>query len=468
LPGPYTLAAGKVGFTRLEYGQSTPFGLANRLSLGEGEVIGNVDFTLNRTGVIRGVVVDESAYDTAGATVRIYRFHYVSGRKRLSSVSNVKPVETNNRGEFVVTDVPPGDYVVAATMPGAFTEFGNVLLGYGQSYAPGTLAAEQAQIVSVLAARDSFARIRLRPVRVVHVSGSVKTSDGRPAQGVARLNGGSAEAPLQVAAIDTDGSFGFDVAVPPGEYELLVSTGGPVVSSAPVEMLKTRLTIGSGKLTELALVTEPGGTIGGNVVSETGVPVTGVPIRVFTYQINSQGEASIGAMSVPVNDRGHFELRDVFWKNVIVTDVNPQSGWQVRGIYFNRQDITDSGLTVRSGQRVEPVSIVLTRNITKIDGQVQDCNGRAMKDCAVFVFADNSEKWRDPLGRYVAVSRPESGGHYSVEGLPSGLYRILALTSAAADQGTDPNMLERLRRQAELVQLSETGRHLVDLKVQSR
>src|SRR5882762_9279728 len=143
--GRYQLRATRGGYVEVAYGQRRPFERGRPLELGEGAVLQNVDFALPPGAVVTGRVVDETGEAFPHVSVSLARRRYVDGERRLVAVSGNS---TDDRGEFRMFGVPPGDYVMIAT-------FGEMELGardrvrYVPTYYPGTPIASEAQRVTV-------------------------------------------------------------------------------------------------------------------------------------------------------------------------------------------------------------------------------------------------------------------------------------------------------------------------------
>jgi len=81
--GRYTITVSKTGFITLSYGQRRPLQAGTPLQLGDGEQLKGVDFRLPRGGAIAGRIVDEDGEPVPGASVRVQRYQYQQGERRL-------------------------------------------------------------------------------------------------------------------------------------------------------------------------------------------------------------------------------------------------------------------------------------------------------------------------------------------------------------------------------------------------
>ncbi len=100
-------------------GQSRPNGPTQPIHLDPGQRITDFKIRLWKYGVIAGVVLDEAGEPAVGVTVRTLRRTLTTGRPRLTPVGND---QTDDRGEYRIAQLAPGDYVVSipqtqVTMP---------------------------------------------------------------------------------------------------------------------------------------------------------------------------------------------------------------------------------------------------------------------------------------------------------------------------------------------------------------
>jgi hypothetical protein len=88
-------------------------------------VLTSISFAQKTTGTIRGTVTDPSDAVLSGATVTVTN----------SSTGLTRTVTTNASGEYVVADLPPGNYNISFTAAG-FKEFTsqNVVLSVASTY----------------------------------------------------------------------------------------------------------------------------------------------------------------------------------------------------------------------------------------------------------------------------------------------------------------------------------------------
>ena len=114
--GRYTLTVSKSGFVALSYGQRRPLQAGTPLQLADGQQLKDIDFQLPRGSVIGGRVLDEDGDAMPGVTVRVMRYQYLQGERRLTPAGNG---QTDDKGQYRVWGLMPGDYYVNAVARGA-------------------------------------------------------------------------------------------------------------------------------------------------------------------------------------------------------------------------------------------------------------------------------------------------------------------------------------------------------------
>jgi len=223
--GTYTVSASKAGLVQSSYGEARPYGVGTPISLTEGQKF-STPFKLLRGAVITGVLRDGGrpvVQTTVNATpVRIVNGARVPGTARFNSA------QTDDRGEYRIYGLPPGDYLVAASprlagnaeirpvteaeiqwatqqlqqtaatagAPASTPSFGGSAeppppaqpLGYSPVYFPGTSDPAAAAMVTVAAGQERTGiDFSVTYVPTARIEGLVLDRDGAPATG-AQIN----------------------------------------------------------------------------------------------------------------------------------------------------------------------------------------------------------------------------------------------------------------------------------------
>lgn len=207
--GRYQLKASRGGYVEVAYGQRRPFERGRPLELAEGAVLQNIDFALPPGGLVTGRVVDEAGEAVANVSVSLARHQYIDGARRLVDQDGRY---TDDRGEFRIFGVPPGDYVIVAKFHE--TDLGSRdRMRYVPTYYPGSPHASAAQRITVGVGQEvpgiiiALVRATTATIRGV-VRGSGDASAGPFTFVSAREIGGpQAYGHMAMAVTAGDGSF---------------------------------------------------------------------------------------------------------------------------------------------------------------------------------------------------------------------------------------------------------------------
>jgi len=109
--GQYRLNATKDGYVSAEYGQRGPNGSGVAITLTAQQHATDIRIGMTLTGAIGGRIVNRYGEPVGNANVQALRYTYQDGRRVLNSVQAVR---TNDRGEYRLFWMTPGQYIVSA------------------------------------------------------------------------------------------------------------------------------------------------------------------------------------------------------------------------------------------------------------------------------------------------------------------------------------------------------------------
>lgn len=506
--GSYTVNASKSGYVSVNYGQKRPFEPGRPIELVDGQAVDNADITMPRGSVIAGRIMDEFGEPVADTTVTALRSTWVNGKKRLQPAG--RTATTNDLGQYRIYGLPPGDYFVSATLRGGMQEVMMVeaamtlrtavssaapadgpTSGYAPTYYPGTPNGSEAQKLTLAVGQETQnTDFALMPVRLVKVSGSVVTSDGRPSEGVivnatprnsndalAGLLGGAS------ARTDKNGNFTL-TGIAPGDYTLnaranqVISSGGDgnrMVftmtrtmggdGDGSQEFGSTPLSVSADDMSNVIIVTSKGATATGRVVWEGGSKPASSPLRISAAALDQDGPLAMLGGSSSVTPEDTFEIKGLGGPRLFRV-MNIPAGWVLKAVRYNGADITDTGVDIRSSEPVAGIEVVLTARTTEVNGGAKAGSGPAA-DYTVVIFSDDPEKWRVPMSRHIMTARPNQQGRFQLKNLPAGSYYAVAVDYIAQGDWNDPDVLERLKGKATRFTLNEGDVKTLDLDLES-
>jgi hypothetical protein len=187
-PGSYRLRSFREGYVDGEYGAASPQDVGAVLDVASGEVRRDIVVSMSPTAVISGALRDQYGEPYVNARVEALQYRY-EGPDRI--LRTVETTTTNDRGEYRLFWLAPGEYVVRAAPPGAAGEGMNMIhlsgpngvervirrvvvganftIGAGVSPPPGGDAEVRTAIVENAVARGAGSVYGADPVRLVPV-----------------------------------------------------------------------------------------------------------------------------------------------------------------------------------------------------------------------------------------------------------------------------------------------------------
>lgn len=457
----YRVTATKPGYLALDYGQHRPLERGVELRLTDGQVLQDIDVTLPSGGAIAGRITDENGDPLEGVGLRLLQFAYRGGRKGLFPVSGVRPRVTDDRGQYRLFDIPPGDYVVVAVPTPGNPRFqpAKNQIGYAPTYYPGTPTPADAQRVNVGLSQTSpgvdFALAAAAPARISGsaVDSASKPLDGRGSQVALATSDRWGGLSVAMRAEIVSGRFAF-TNVAPGEYVLQAIGPRPPDSRGEGEFAATRIAINGQDIDDIVLQTSAGSRAAGRVRLDDGSTRVNPRDVVLVF-------APVDLEQAPSNEQFLHRWRPENDGTFVMSGLNgprrlrllsaPPS-WIIRSATADGVDVTDDVITFgRPQQSIANLEIVLTARTSTISGAVADARGREVADYTAIAFSTDPRRWY-PESRFVKFARPTTDGTFLISGLPGGEYYVAAVDWMQGDELSgewqSPEFLETISRDA--------------------
>ena len=428
-PGVYSVMvrSSPAGFVRPIASQSVP--------IKEGEA-GSQTIRLLRGGAIMGRIVDEAGDPLSRVSVRAVAKDAGNGMPRFAGAG--MPANTDDRGQFRIFDLPPGDYYVSATLfmqsmgDPAVAQRAEPKIGYLPTFYPGAPALDGAQAVGVKSGQETagidFGMLRGRLGRI---SGTALDSNGAPFPtrgGSIMLSPRSREmaASGRGASLRPDGTFVIPD-VPPGDYYVSASlydtagaTGGGAVSTREGAFVPVTVT---GDEVVVDIRTNRGATLSGRIVREGPMPPP--PVMPGTTPRMPPPQAmrvSVGvrpptgaSMSPGTFDPGkseYFDADNTFQikgaRGSVMITASSGVG-VVKSIRRGAKDLLAVPLELTGTEEIDDIEIVLTTDTGSLTGTVTDRRGQPAAGAWVLVFPDDPEAL-EPALRHRDAGDDHGGG----------------------------------------------------------
>ena len=474
--GRYQLTAAKGGFVTLQHGQRRPLEPGRPLVLANGQTLADVNFTLPRGSVITGRVLDPFGDTVTGASVQVHAYRYVNGRRQLTMVASGAP--TDDRGQFRIFGLLPGEYYVSAGPPGELLSamsalasgggMGTVLSaaqatsGYTRTFYPATPSAASAQPVRVGVGQEAPPlTIELYAGSAATVSGVVLTPDGRPANASVMLRPKGSD-PMQFLSNGTmgmalNGAFKIPNVVP-GDYTIEAMIVDPLAKPMRMTFGMTNVVV-AGDVSDVVIHASPGITVRGRIAFGNGETAGTLQRSQVRLAATADNPSIGGAAQATVREDWTFEISGLTGARTV--RANPPAPWTLSRVMRGSADITDA---VVEFSETDELTIVLTQRATEATGMVSDSRGAATSDWVVLWFADDRARWT-PQTRFIRTTRPEPDGRYRIRGLPPATYLVIAVQYLEPGEELDPERLEQFRRDAIRVELRDAESRTLDLKL---
>jgi protocatechuate 3,4-dioxygenase beta subunit len=469
-PGTYRVRAVRSGYVAAEYGQRLPSQPGQTVEVRAGRVVDRIDIALPRGAVLAGRIVDETGEPFPGVQMGVLELRFTAGRR----VPFPGPgATTDDLGEFRITGLRPGTYYLMATTTETWLDDKRQPRGFAATYFPGG-SEDNAQTITVGAAQErTDLDFTMLVSRAARISGVVYTSSGAPAAAQPVLlareyPGASVISTVGARNIPAkpDGSFEFQN-VPPGHY-LLQSRAGQSLSGQD-EVAALHLDVTGEDLDRLVLRRQTGSSVSGTISTDDGTapdfPATRLRMEPVATDPDRRLPTSIYLPLRNVKPDWTFAIPNIAGPHLFRVTGLPD-GWMVKTVRILDQDVTDVPTEVPVGRKdIDGVEVILTRQTGTVSGTVVDRDGAPVPDVTVVVFADDRDRWG--LGsRFVRTALPDTGGRFTITGLPGGTYRAFASATAVEGQWEDVEFLAEAHADATRLTVTEGSAQTVTLRVE--
>ena len=455
-PGTYYLSASRRGFIRAQYGARRPGSPGTTLALERGQSIRDLVIRMVPQAVITGRVVDEDGDPVAHAEVQSRRYDRKGGKRQFRWGSGDN---TNDLGEYRISGVAPGRYLVSATIPPspetpvALSAAETVPRVYAQTYYPATIDPANATALEVAAgAQLRGVDVMLVKTRAVSVKGRVYPAPGRETQGVEiQLRVRNSDGMSQEMSIMADAQSNFALhRVLPGSYVLSAVWHGKQMLTARQE-----IEVGEAGVDDVVLTGTPGLELSGRISIEG--------------QSEAPSEARIALVSGEerwgeggeVKDDGSFKFPNVAPDQYKVQVFGLPETHFVKAVQFAGRDVLDSGLDLTRNSS-GPIEIVVSSNGGQVTGSVADVGEKPVTAALVALVPDG--KRRDETRFYKQASTDQQG-RFSIKGITPGEYKLFTLEDVEYGAYEDPEFLKPIESKGVPVTIREGSRETLKLKV---
>ena len=459
-PGRYKLHASCDGYQQAWFGAPTPRHAAGVITLHPGER--RQDFTLRliMLGTISGVVLDQDGDPVDGAIVSFWTPWFPRGKPGFAQHGSVS---TNDRGEYRMSSLTPGSYLVmvncrgrqvqriqpesvASAQPiGQPAQFQLAVQYFSSAERPA-----EASLLTVVAGKEIAGidfHLTARAATTLH--GNVVPPPDLPADAFIQIATMSLNMPNQ------DGFTFYAGAAPPnheftispilpGEYLLVANV---TVGSRPYRGVQ-RVLINADGENRATLKLEPGIDLVGTVKIEGQKLEPGTRVLLlsgdgFPY-FHEQPQAQVKA-------DGTFVLQGVV-PGIWDIDVQPiPDGGYIKSMRLGRQDVLTEEMVISSDTK-DQLNIVVSTYGGILEGDVKTESGESAGP--VHVLAAPDGEFSNVLSFY-SVANSDEKGHFKLKHLTPGRFKLYAFEVLDYCAWCDPDFLKLFVAQGKPVQITE-------------
>jgi carboxypeptidase family protein len=434
--------------------------------------------------IVGGRIYDANGQVMSNANVQIFTVAYAFGHAVLAPL--VAKV-TDDRGEYRLFWVPPGDYYLAVTprppapSPGVPASALTV-----KTFYPGVTDIAQARMVSIRGGEDMGGMdIAIRNARAFKVSGQISSLLPPPAPpqlGAPGVNGavlmllnrdpaapddGGTRAAGTVPLLPTTGQFEL-ANVLPGAYELFARVSDPSVASTGAPAFawgRARFEVRDNDVSNISITVPPSVEVRGTAAANGSakIPpntrVTLLPgdatVKHPAYQLvftRSGLVAPDGTFSVPAVLEGHYRVAGVagLGPDLYLADVRQGA-----------MSVFDLGFAV-STRSNDPIQVVIASGAGTVEGVVRESASKGFPGATVVLVPEASK--RENLALYFPATS-DATGRFVIRGVPPGDYKLFAWESIRPFSYQNAGFLAKHEERGRIVHVGQGGTENAELNV---
>lgn len=426
--GKYDLVASRKGYVTSSYQQHAG-GINTAIVTGNGLISTGLLFQLDPLARISGTIQEDSGDPVPAAQVRLFQRDIYRGTGRMVVV---RGDNADSMGNFEISGLPPGDYVLCVVgapwytlpkrsfpgmqLPAEENGLARLNMLYAPTCYPDTINPGEAQPITVAAGEQVPLNITLHPVPAIHMSMPVPAkADGQPIISPPQVNtdifGTTQFIPAQVSFTreDPNGPYTADIELPPGQYEL----NFPGQNGDPGRHMNIDTEGGSSTLTMTA--PDPDQTATGTVQSENGGPLSGTS----TVWLESRdGDARHPG---PVSPDGTFTMQSV-QPGVYRVAVSSNGGYPLGIARLSAKGAQLRGHSLMASGESFQLNIVVQQSIVTLSGIV-----KRNETPAAGVFVLLVPTGAQQTGDRAIPNQSDSDGSFNFYRVSPGNYTVVAI-----------------------------------------
>jgi hypothetical protein len=409
--------------------QMPPGWRGKSLILAENDDVQNIDFSLERGGVITGKVTDAEGRPAIEESVTLSA-EVQNKTEGSGPVYGGNRYMTDDRGIYRMYGVAPGRYKISAGMneEDPYMSLRPGRLAYRRTYYPDAVDAAAAKIVEVTAGSEAVGINISLGRSLPSFSATGRVVDGETSQPVSgvrfMLQRQTKDGPISMpmmSASNAQGKFRIEN-IAPGQYSIF---NAPQAGSE-IRTDTASFDVTDQDVTGLLVKTIRSATVTGTAVIEGTADKSAYSKLTELYlhgYVSSEDGQGIGSQEVALAADGSFRIGGLKpgTLNLFLTKQDRQPSVNLTILRIERDGIVQPrGIEVKAGDQINGVKLVLSYGTGSVRGQLKYENGPLPPGARVGVWLKKPGA-AEPQnrGNYVDMR-----GHFLIEGISAGTYEI--------------------------------------------
>lgn len=454
----------------------------------------SVEVRIVRGGVITGAVMSAIGEPVVQIAMRAMMIRDANGQPSRFPVTHT-PKSTDDRGVYRIFGLLPGTYLVSAGGRNTFGASSGAFDTDAPTFSPSSTRDTAAEIVVKAGEETTGVDIRYRaePGRVISgvVLGSTDPAGtSQPTVNLAQVaNGIHLDNAFSYQPLASKG-FSF-YGVSDGEYDLVAQ-----LSLGPGQLLVSdprRVTVKGADLTGVELTVKPLGSIEGHLTLEASQAPEcqnkRKPLSAETLiSVRRTPKPAEKAQPYPLafsvaqgspNNSGYFLLRNLSAGDYKFNTRFSAKYWFLRAIgretatlrpaakadsASRALDLSRNGLSLKSGERVSGIRIILAEGASSLRGTIKLATGESLP-LKLFVHLVPGEKENADNALRLFAASVNADGTFAFNNLPPGNYWAVARTAGENDSTSDAKVgLQESELRSRIRRAAEAAKTVVEFK----
>ena len=483
-PGRYTVRAVREGFFGKPVNGAYPPTAWMDIVVAENETH-QTSLSMAQGAIIGGRVYDTAGAPLSNATVQVYAVAYQTGFALLQPAIPGPAKTTDDRGEYRLFWIPPGDYYLGATPPVRAGGPGTPFQPGARTFYPNVARMNQAIPMTIRGGEDLRGiDIAIQNAPSFKISGTVTNSipaplnpDGSVAAATIffHLANRDLGTPYDAAPANNSGNISlalnsgpFDLSnVAPGSYEVLARVADPNAGTGlgAFSWGRALVDVDERDVRDVSIAINPPAVLKGTVRVAGGaalpanlrIPLTpmGGSSRVALYTLLSTRAAPVGAdgtFAVTSVPPGHFRIS-------AVSGLPPD--FYIADVRQNAMSVFDAGFDIDS-RSPDPIEIIVSSGAGVVNGIVQDGPTKIAAGAVVALVPDSKRFENRAL---FAATTSDASGRFVFRGVAPGDYRLFAWESTPPNAYQNPNFIRKYETRARVVHVGQGGSAQAELSI---